>query len=240
MKNKYLIVVLLLLPTFINAQFVGPKIYSMEPEYNFGKVVEGSIVVHDFVVTNNGDTELSLIKINSTCGCTVAKPVKEKIKPGDSTKISITFNSASRSGKQKKYINVFTNDKLNTNYRLSILADVVPKEKMINQKSASPKIFVEKNQHNFGKVKEGSVVSWDFAFKSVGNSTLIITDVKTSCGCTAALLSKDKLEPGESGKVKIELDTKGMKGKKSRTLAITSNDPSNPRMIITLFVDVEK
>lgn len=240
MKNKYLIVVLLLVSTFINAQLVGPKIYSLQQEYDFGKVAEGTIVVHDFVVANNGDSELSLIKINSTCGCTVAKPAKEKIKPGESTKITVSFNSASRSGKQKKYINVFTNDKLNEHYRLSILVDVVPKEELGKKKGTSPQIFVEKNQHDFGKVKEGSVVNWELKFKSAGDSTLIISDVQTSCGCTAALLSKDKLKPGESGTVKIELNTRGMKGKKSRTIAINSNDPLNPRMVITLFVDVEK
>ena len=102
-----------------------------------------------------------------------------------------------------------------------------------------PRISISENKHNFGKVKEGAVLTLNIDIKSIGDSELVITDVQTSCGCTAALLSSDKLKPGENGNVRIELDTKGMKGKKTRTLAIKSNDPINPRMVITLFVEVE-
>ena len=241
MKKKYLLLLItFLLTTFINAQLVGPKIYSLEKEHDFGQIVEGSVVVHEFEVTNNGDSELYLIKVNSTCGCTVAKPSKEKLQPGETAKIKVSFNSASRSGRQKKYINVFTNDKENTRYRLSIYANVISKENMNKKPEDKPKIAIDKNQHNFGTVEEGSVLSLDLGIKSIGKETLIITDVQKSCGCTAALLSKDKLEPGESGNIKIDLDTKGMRGKKTRTIAITSNDPNNPRMVVTLFVDVIK
>ena len=240
MKLKYAFIILLFITTFANAQLVGPKIYSLETAYHFGDIVAGSVVTHDFEVVNNGDSELHIIKVSSTCGCTAAKPKKEKLQPNESTKIKVTFNSASRSGRQKKYINVFTNDKENSRYRLSITANVVSKDDLESKSETTAKISFEKNQHNFGTVKEGSVLSLNLSFKSVGDATLIINDVQTSCGCTAALLSNDKLKPGESGDVRIELDTKGMKGKKSRTISLTSNDPLNPRMIITLFVDVQK
>ncbi len=239
MKNIYSLLLILLLSTFVNAQLLGPKIYSLEKEHDFGQIVEGSIVVHEFEVINNGDSELYLIKVSSTCGCTVAKPSKEKLQPGESAKIKVTFNSASRSGRQKKYINVFTNDKENTRYRLAIFANVVSKENMNKKPEDAPRISLDENQHNFGIVEEGTVLTFDLGIKSIGKEILIITDVQKSCGCTAVLLSKDKLEPGESGSIKIELDTKGMRGKKSRTIAITSNDPYNPRMVVTLFVEVK-
>ena len=240
MKRAFIVIVLFLISTLINAQLIGPKIISLEKEYDFGKIEEGSIVSHDFVITNNGDSELYLIKIGSTCGCTVAKPEKEKLQPGETTKIKVTFNSEARSGRQKKYINIFNNDPQNTTYRISILANIVPKGELGNKDEKNPRIKVENNQHNFGIVKEGTVVTWDISFKNIGDTTLVISDVQKSCGCTATLLSKDNLKSGESGNIKVELDTRGMKGKKSRTIAITSNDPFNPRMIVTLFVDVIK
>ncbi len=238
MKKTYLVILVLLVATFVNAQLVGPKIYSLEKEHDFGQIVEGSIVVHEFEVVNKGDSELYLIKVNSSCGCTVAKPSKEKLQPGESAKIKVTFNSKSRSGRQKKYINVFTNDKENTRYRLAIFANVVSKENMNKNRDDVPKISIDENQHNFGTVEEGKVLTFNLGIKSVGKATLEITDVQKSCGCTAVLLSKDKLEPGESGNIKIELDTRGMRGHKTRTIAISSNDPYNPRMVVTLFVDV--
>lgn len=240
MKVVVNVLFLMFFVTVVNAQLLGPKISALSQEHDFGQIVEGSIVVHDFIITNDGDQELYLIKVSSTCGCTVAKPENEKLQPGEKTKLKVTFNSSSRHGRQKKHINVFTNDKNNTRYRLVIIANVISKEEVESKIESTPRISVSENKHNFGTVKEGSVLSLDLDIKSIGNSELVITDVQTSCGCTAALLSSDKLKPGEEGNIKIELDTKGMKGKKTRTLAIRSNDPVNPRMVITLFVEVEK
>lgn len=233
-------VLLMFLASVVNAQQIGPKITSLEQEHDFGQIVEGSIVVHDFVVTNDGDAELYLIKVSSSCGCTVAKPEQDKLQPGESTKIKVTFNAASRHGRQKKYVNVFTNDKSNTRYRLVIVANVISKDEAETKSEPTPRISVSENRHDFGIAKEGSVLTFDLGIKSVGKSELIITDVQASCGCTAALLSNDKLKPGESGNIRIELDTKNMKGKKTRTLAIRSNDPVNPRIVITLLVEVKK
>ena len=232
-------IILLFLVSIANAQFIGPKITSLEKEFDFGQIVEGAIVIHDFVITNNGDQELFLIKVSSSCGCTVAKPEKEKLQPRETTKLKATFNSKGKHGKQKKYINIFTNDKDNPRYRLVILATVISKSEVGSTPETTPRLFISESMHNFGTVKEGNELDFNLSIKNIGDSELIISDVKTSCGCTAALLSNDKLKPGEKGNVRIELDTSGMKGKKTRTLAILSNDPVNPRMVITLFVNVE-
>jgi len=238
MKLLLKFVVLVLIVTSVNAQISGPKISSPSQVHNFGDIVEGTIVTHEFTIINEGDAELQLIKVSSSCGCTAAKPDKDKLQPGDSTNIKVTFNSKSRHGKQKKYIYVFTNDKNNTRYRLIIQSNVMKKAE-VGAKS-TPRISVSENKHDFGKVKEGSLLTLNLGIKSIGESDLLITDVQTSCGCTAALLSSDKLKPGESGNVRIELDTSGMKGNKTRTLAIKSNDPLNPRFVITLLVEVEE
>ncbi len=240
-QQKYIaILVLFLVVSIIEAQTVGPKIYSLEKQFDFGQIVEGSIVTHDFEIINNGDAELHLIKVASSCGCTVAKPSVEKLMPGESSMIRVTFNSANRSGPQKKYINVFTNDRQNTRYRLSITATVVSKEDKDAKPEDAAKIIVEETQHDFGTVEEGTVVTLNLGIKSAGKKPLIITDVQKSCGCTATLLSKDKLEPGESGNIKIDLNTSRMIGHKTRTIAIKSNDPYNHRVVVTLFVNVIK
>jgi mRNA-degrading endonuclease toxin of MazEF toxin-antitoxin module len=237
---KYFTIVFFLEVASLFAQLVGPKIYSTEKEYDFGNIVKGSVVSHNFEVINNGDAELKIYKVHSSCGCTAANPNKDILQPKESTKIKVTFNSSGRSGRQKKYINIFSNDKLNPRYRLVIYANILTKEEVAKTDIATPHIWVENTKHNFGTVKEGTVLTWDLKIKNIGDTTLIIKDVQTSCGCTAALLSNDNLEPGKSGNIKIEMDTSGMKGMKSRVIAVTSNDPLNPRTVITLFVTVEE
>jgi len=92
----------------------------------------------------------------------------------------------------------------------------------------------------FGKVKEGKVVEYTFNFGNSGNSTLKIKDIKTSCGCTAALVSSEVLKPGEQGTLKVELDTSNRNGKMSRTITIESNDPRDPKKILTVYADIQQ
>ena len=103
-----------------------------------------------------------------------------------------------------------------------------------------PKIYFTETQHDFGVVKEGKVVDYEFKFSNKGKSTLEIKDIKTSCGCTAALVSEKKLMPGQVGTLKVELDTKNRTGKMSRSITITSNDPKEPDKILTIYAEVNK
>ncbi len=71
-------------------------------------------------------------------------------------------------------------------------------------------------------------------------SVLTIKDIKTSCGCTAALLSQDSLAPGQDGTIKVELNTKNRSGKMSRTVTVQSNDPKDPAKVLTIYADIVK
>src|ERR1044072_5288197 len=53
-------------------------------------------------------------------------------------------------------------------------------------KATAPNIQFAETLYNFGTVKSGEVVSHDFVFTNLGATTLEITDVRPSCGCTTA------------------------------------------------------
>jgi len=67
-----------------------------------------------------------------------------------------------------------------------------------------------------------------------GSQELVIDKVTASCGCTAALLSENKLPPGGTGTLRLSHDPQTMKehgqgvGPLSHALQITSNDPAAP------------
>jgi hypothetical protein len=89
-------------------------------------------------------------------------------------------------------------------------------------------------------VKEGTTVSHTFELVNNGTDVLEIKDVRTSCGCTAALVSNSTLKPGEKGTLKVDLDTKGRQGKMSRTVSIVSNDSEQQTKVITIYAEVLK
>ncbi len=65
-----------------------------EDVFDFGKIPQGKPVTHTFVFTNKGKVPLSLNNVNASCGCTTPVWDKETIKPGESGKIIVGYNSA--------------------------------------------------------------------------------------------------------------------------------------------------
>lgn len=102
-----------------------------------------------------------------------------------------------------------------------------------------PRAVFRETSHDFGKVKQGDVVSHDFVFKNDGTAPLIVDKVETTCGCTAALVSEKKIEPGNDGKIKTTFDTRGYSGRLSRYIYLVSNDGENPRRELSLVADIE-
>jgi hypothetical protein len=103
---------------------------------------------------------------------------------------------------------------------------------------SQPKISVDKTKIDMGVVYNGSVKKARVTIRNTGRDTLRILGVSTSCGCTAARQPKDFLKPGESDFVEVEFNSTGFRGQVEKHLEIQSNDPKNPRLGITLSVNV--
>lgn len=221
------------------AQMIGPKISVQPMKYDFGNIVQGEKVSHIFTITNTGGSELDIMNVRASCGCTAAKPEKNKLAPNESTDLKVEFNSAYKLGKQKKYVYIESNDPEHSHLKIQFdgyveLNDTLKKE------SRTPKIFFPVSEHDFGKVKEGKSVDYTFKFMNKGNSLLEIKSVNTSCGCTAAMTSSKKLEPGKEGTIRVEFDTTNRTGEVTRTIAVNSNDPDEPNKILIIKADIQK
>ncbi len=235
---RYFIVIFLFTVTSILSQTTEPKVSIQQSEYDFGNINQGETVNHSFLITNTGSDLLKLSDIKASCGCTAAVPDKQELKPGESTQIVVTFNSTGRKGPQTKIVNIKTNDPSNPVIKLTIKGNIIVSEN--KEKNAGAVIYFPETQHNFGTVKEGDVLTYNFTFENKGTQPLIIKDVKSSCGCTAAIVSEKTLKPGQSGTIKVEFDTKGRLEKATKTIAVISNDNKDPNKIITIFADITK
>lgn len=102
-----------------------------------------------------------------------------------------------------------------------------------------PKIKFREEAKDFGKMKQGKVLTHIFVFKNEGDETLVINRVKTSCGCTAALLSKKEIAPGAEGEIKLTFNTKGFEGKNTKYIDVESNDPAQPRKRLSVSAEIE-
>lgn len=93
---------------------------------------------------------------------------------------------------------------------------------------AAPVISFEEEVHEAGETWEGEVVNHVFTFTNTGNADLEITRTRTTCGCTAGLISEKILAPGESGEIRASFNTRGYRGRRSMPVFVHSNDPANP------------
>ena len=85
------------------------------------------------------------------------------------------------------------------------------------------KIKFTESEFDFGKINEGQKVEHVFKFTNAGDKTLFITDARASCGCTIPEFTKDPVEPGKDGQIKVIYDSKNKEGKIEKTVTVTAN-----------------
>lgn len=110
-----------------------------------------------------------------------------------------------------------------------ISTDVInnPKSAQGTDKEAMPEIQFAETTHDFGRVIEGEIVSYNFKFENTGNSKLLISSVNTSCGCTASDYPSKPIEPGEEGIIKLSFNSNHRKGFQSKTAVVMTNTQPN-------------
>jgi hypothetical protein len=87
---------------------------------------------------------------------------------------------------------------------------------------------LEGNEISFGKIfQTGKNVHEELTLKNVGNESIRITNIHTSCGCTVASISDSLIPPGKQTKVKIEFNPTGYIGAVTKYIFIVSSDPKN-------------
>lgn len=119
-----------------------------------------------------------------------------------------------------------------------IASDTINKKKDGEKTSEVPEISFEEQVYDFGRIFTGESVKHEFKFKNIGKSELIIKDVKSSCGCTAALVSKNILQKEESGEVAVKFNAGQYVGKVTKSVVVNSNDPVNQKYKLTITGEV--
>lgn len=77
-------------------------------------------------------------------------------------------------------------------------------------------------QYDFGKIKVGVPVTYEFTFTNGGDIPLVISTVQASCGCTVTSYSKDPIEPKGKGFVKATYNAASV-GQFTKTVTVNAN-----------------
>lgn len=96
---------------------------------------------------------------------------------------------------------------------------------------APSKISWQKDNHDFGTLEKGKPASYEFTFTNTTNETILITNVRPSCGCTAANYTKTPIKPGEKGFVTATYNA-ASPGSFTKTITVTTNDSTVPKSLV--------
>ena len=81
-----------------------------EKTYDFGDIMQGDKVEHTFYFTNTGNEPLIITNVQVSCGCTVPKGwPRDPIPPNGKGELTVSFNSAGKSGRQNKPVTIISN-----------------------------------------------------------------------------------------------------------------------------------
>lgn len=86
----------------------------------------------------------------------------------------------------------------------------------------------EQMEYNYGTIKQGDKVDYEFVFTNVGKEPLIISSANGSCGCTVPEWPKEPIKKGEKGRIKVTFNSAGKQGMQDKTVTINSNAATNP------------
>ena len=104
---------------------------------------------------------------------------------------------------------------------------------LVHSQEMKPEISFEKTVIDYGTVNKGDNGIREFVFKNSGNAPLIISNVKSTCGCTIPKKPEKPILPGESEKIQVKYDTKRV-GFIRKSITVTSNAASSPTTILKI------
>src|SRR5947199_7471002 len=97
-----------------------------------------------------------------------------------------------------------------------------------------PRIALDEPVFDFGTVDRGARADPSFRVPNRGSATLRLDHVKSSCGCTVAVLSEREVPPGGEARVAVSLDTARLAGRTTKTVNVYTNDPEAPVVGLSL------
>lgn len=98
-----------------------------------------------------------------------------------------------------------------------------------------PKIEFKEETINYGEVEKGKDDGIRiFEFTNTGDAPLIISNAKSSCGCTVPEWPKEPIAPGGKSQIKVQYNMNP--GPISKTITIESNAVNKPNGMVPLRI----
>jgi hypothetical protein len=174
------------------------KLFVRDDSFDFGHMAQGTRVVHSYVIQNVGTDTLFIERVQSTCGCTSAPPVKDRLAPNEQIPVDITFNSGKFSGPVRKTLNIVTSDADHPMFSVELSANVGPLPPGLG--------IVPETGAGLVRSAAGAPQASKVALTNLSPRPAALKIVATAPGFLEARLSASRVEPRQSADLIVSTD----------------------------------
>ena len=204
----------------------APRIAVPERVFDFGPVERGTRLEHVFRIVNEGDSELRIEQVKSSCGCTVALASARDLPPGGEGRVHVTLDTARMAGPTTKVVNVYTNDPAESIVGLSMTGQI------------RSDLVVAPSPLYLGRVHHGEPTRREVSIKPGGvHAAHRVTHVEHSSAFLRTTLEPQPDGPGQ--RLVVELDRGVPLGRLSESVRLFTTSAREPIMTLTVLGSVE-
>lgn len=187
-----------------------PVITFKTTEHDFGKINEADgRVTTVFEFKNEGMEPLVLSNVRASCGCTTPNWTREPIEPGQTGKITVTYNPNGRPGRFQKTVTI-TSNATEATTRVYIKGEVIPKPaKPVNQYPVQMgELSLKAKSVNFGTVKKGQKINHEIEYANHTDHEITV-DLATRAedNFLISQVTLGTVKPNETGKFVFVFDS---------------------------------
>jgi hypothetical protein len=198
---------------------------------SFSRMKENDVETKDIELVNDTDAPIE-VGFRRVPDHIDVKAEPQTIPANSKGKLIVTYNAdkANTYGFASHRIYLSLNG--SNDYRASVGVSATIEEDFSHlsaeELAKAPVASFSEKAYDFGEMKQGEKKEHTFTLKNDGKSELIIRNIRSSCGCTAVAPSKKVIAPGESAPVKVTFDSRGKRGRQSKSITVITNDPKTP------------
>ena len=208
---------------------------------SFAQIKINDVETQEMELINDTDKPIK-VGFKSVPNHLTAKVNPETIPAHGKGVLSVTYNAKEANTYGFASHRIYLTENGSNDYKTSIgvsatieedFSDLTP-EQVANAPVAA---FTEK-AFDFGDMTQGEKKEHTFSLTNNGKSDLIIRNVRSSCGCTAVAPSKSVIAPGETAPIKVTFDSRGKRGRQSKSITVITNDPKNPTTTLRISSNI--
>jgi hypothetical protein len=219
---------------------IGP-LRAVTNHISFAQIKQSAVETKDLELINDTDKPVK-VDLQTVPSHLTVKVEPETIAAKSAGKLSVTYNAQAANTYGFASHRIYLSIDGSKDYKNSIGVSATIEEDFSQltpaQLASAPAAQFNAMSYDFGDMKQGDKKDYTFNLTNSGKSDLHIRNVRSSCGCTAVAPSKKVVSPGETVPIKVTFDSRGKRGRQSKSITVITNDPKNPTSTLRVSCNI--